>query len=67
MIANGVDYVCVDQAALALGLAIAPLHVTDNPGNVGFVIGDCGAAALIVDSAAYWARLAPELRRLPTS
>ena len=50
---NGVDYVCVDQAVLALGAAIAPLHVTDNPGNVGFVIGDSGAALLIVDSAAY--------------
>ena len=61
LMVNGVDYVCVDQAALALGLAIAPLHVTDNPGNVGFVIGDCGAAILIVDSAEYWARLAPEL------
>jgi len=61
LMVNGVDYVCVDQAALALGAAIAPLHVTDNPGNVGFIIGDCGAAILIVDSADYWARLAPEL------
>jgi len=61
LMVNGVDYVCVDQAVLALGAAIAPLHVTDNPGNVGFVIGDSGAALLIVDSAAYWARLAPEL------
>jgi len=61
LMVNGVDYVCVDQAALALGAAIAPLHVTDNPGNVGFVIGDSGAAVLIVDSAAYWTRLAPEL------
>ena len=61
LMVNGVDYVCVDQAALALGLAIAPLHVTDNPGNVGFIIGDCGAAVLIVDSVDYWERLAPEL------
>jgi long-chain acyl-CoA synthetase len=61
LMVNGVDYVCVDQAALALGLAIAPLHVTDNPGNVGFIIGDCAAAVVILDSAEYWGRLAPDL------
>jgi long-chain acyl-CoA synthetase len=61
LMVNGVDYVCVDLAALALGLAIAPLHVTDNPGNVGFIIGDCGASVVILDSADYWRRLAPEL------
>ena len=65
LMVNGVDYVCVDQAALALGLAIAPLHVTDNPGNVGFIIGDCGAAVVILDSADYWRRLAPELAECP--
>ena len=60
--ANSVAYVCVDQAALALGLAIAPLHVTDNPGNLAFILADSGAAALVIDNPEYWARLAPELR-----
>jgi long-chain acyl-CoA synthetase len=64
VMANGVDYVCVDQAALALGLAIVPLHATDNPGNVAFILEDSGASVLVIDSPAYWARLAPEVAAL---
>jgi long-chain acyl-CoA synthetase len=62
LMANSVGYVCVDQAALALGLVIVPLHVTDNPGNLAYIVGDSGASALVVDTAAEWARLAPHLR-----
>jgi long-chain acyl-CoA synthetase len=62
--ANSVGYVCVDQAALSLGLAIVPLHVTDNPGNLAYILGDSEASALIIDNPAYWARLAPEVRDL---
>ena len=62
--ANSVAYVCVDQAALSLGLAIVPLHLTDNPGNLAYILGDSGASALIIDNPAYWARLAPEVRDL---
>ena len=66
LMVNGVDYVCVDQAALALGLAIAPLHVTDNPGNVGFIIGDCGASVVILDSADYWGASRPNSPTAPS-
>ena len=38
LMASGVTYVCADQAALSLGLAIVPVHRTDNPGNVGFIL-----------------------------
>ena len=62
LMVNSVGYVAVDQAALSLGLAIVPLHVTDNPGNLAYILEDCSAAALIVDNPAYWARLAPQLR-----
>ncbi|MGP0060576.1 MAG: AMP-dependent synthetase/ligase [Beijerinckiaceae bacterium] len=64
LMANSVDYVCVDQAALSLGLAIVPMHVTDNPGNLAYILKDSGASALIIDNPAYWARLAPEVRDL---
>jgi long-chain acyl-CoA synthetase len=60
LMANGVDYVCVDQAALSLGLVIVPLHTTDNPGNIAYILADCGASALILDNPDYWARLAPQ-------
>ena len=62
--ANSVPYVCLDQAALSLGLAIVPMHVTDNPGNLAYIVADSGASALIIDNPAYWARLAPEVRDL---
>ena len=32
---------------------------------LGFIIGDCGAAVVILDSADYWRRLAPELADCP--
>lgn len=64
LMANSVAYVCVDQAALSLGLAVVPLHVTDNPGNLAYILGDSEASALIIDNPAYWARLAPEVRDL---
>jgi long-chain acyl-CoA synthetase len=64
LMASGVDYVCVDQAALSLGLAIVPMHATDNPGNLAYIIEDSGASALVIDKPEYWARLAPEVATL---
>jgi long-chain acyl-CoA synthetase len=63
---NSVAYVCLDQAALALGLAVVPLHATDNPGNVAYILEDSGAAILVIDSPDYWTRLAPEVAALAT-
>ena len=66
LMASGVAYVCLDQAALSLGLAIVPLHPTDNPGNVGFILRDSEISALIIDNPGYWAELAPEVAAIPT-
>ena len=63
---SSVDYVLVDQAALSLGLVIVPLHNTDNPGNVGFILNDSEIAVLVLDDAANWTRLAPEVSAIPT-
>lgn len=60
LMANSVGYVCVDQAALSLGLALVPLHVTDSPGNLAYMLQDSGASVLVVDNSAAWARLAAE-------
>ena len=70
LLANSVAHVLMDQAALASGHVCVPMHVIDNPESLAYVIGDCGAAVLVVDSAARWAALAPfqaqfpELRRV---
>ena len=61
---SSVTYVCVDQAALSLGLAIVPLHPTDNPGNVGFILRDSEISALVIDNPEYWAQIAPEVTAL---
>ncbi len=61
---SGVPYVCVDQAALSLGLVIVPLHPTDKPGNVGFILRDSEISALVIDKPDYWAELAPEVAAL---
>jgi len=61
---NSVGYVLVDQAALSLGLVIVPLHLTDNPGNVAYILADSEACVLVIDDPAYWDRLAPEIANL---
>ncbi len=55
----------MDQAALSLGFVPVPLHVVDNPESVAFILGDCGAALLIVDSVKRWELLAPLRERFP--
>ena len=64
LMASGVTYVCADQAALSLGLVTVPVHQTDNPGNVGFVLRDSEVSALVIDNPDYWVELAPEVAAL---
>lgn len=59
LLPNCIENVCMDQAALSLGLVPVPLHVVDNPESVAFIVGDCGAPLLLVDSSERWAALAP--------
>ena len=65
LVPNSVEHVCLDQAALSLGFVPVPLHVVDNPENLAFVIGDCGASLLLVDSAERWATLEKFVAQLP--
>jgi len=67
---NGVDWVCFDQAALALGLVTVPLYTTDSPGNLAHILNDSGARLLLLSSDARWPSLLahgaglPALRRV---
>jgi long-chain acyl-CoA synthetase len=65
LVPNSLEHVCMDQAALCLGFVPVPLHVVDNPENLAFVIGDCGASLLLVDSAERWAALEKLVDKLP--
>jgi long-subunit acyl-CoA synthetase (AMP-forming) len=55
---NSVEWVCLDQAALSLGLVTVPLYTTDNPENIACIPGDAGASLLLAGSTAQWGALA---------
>ncbi len=65
LVANSIEHVCMDQAALALGLVPVPLHVIDNPESLAYVLADSGASLLFIDSAARWQLLEPSQARFP--
>ncbi|CAN5251466.1 AMP-dependent synthetase/ligase [soil metagenome] len=54
LLPNGLDAVCIDQAALSLGLVPVPLHAIDNPGSIAYILSDCDASMLMVSSLAQW-------------
>jgi long-chain acyl-CoA synthetase len=65
LVSNGIEHVCLDQAAMSLGCVPVPLHVVDNPENLAYVIADSGASLLLVGSADQWATLAPYQAQWP--
>jgi long-chain acyl-CoA synthetase len=65
MLKNSIDWVCYDQAAQSLGLVVVPLYPTDNPENIAYILGDCGAKVLLLADAERWSALAPLASRFP--
>jgi long-chain acyl-CoA synthetase len=63
---NGPEWVCVDQAALGLGVVDVPLYVNDRPENVAFLLAHSGARLLVVETEAQWRTLAPALAAVAT-
>jgi long-chain acyl-CoA synthetase len=54
LLPNGIDAVCIDQAAMAAACVPLPLHAMDNPGSIAYILGDAEAAVLVTDSMAAW-------------
>lgn len=65
LVPNGIEHVCMDQAALRLGHVSVPLHVIDNPESLAFVIADSGLELLLVDTHERWQALVPLRDRFP--
>jgi long-chain acyl-CoA synthetase len=65
LLRNSVEWVCIDQAAQSLGLAVVPLYVTDNPENVAYILRDSDARALFLRNSNQWQALAPLRARFP--
>jgi long-chain acyl-CoA synthetase len=67
---NCIEWVCYEQAALALGFVVVPLYPNDNPGNVAYILADSGSQLLLVGNLNQWCKLAalrttfPELRQV---
>ncbi len=57
MLRNCPEWVIFDQAALGLGLVTVPLYTSDRAENVAYVLQDCGAKLLLLDSGQHWSRL----------
>jgi long-chain acyl-CoA synthetase len=65
LVPNGIEHVCLDQAAMAAGHVGVPLHLIDNPESLAYILADSGIALLLVESAELWAVLAPLRSRFP--
>jgi len=62
---NCLEWVCCEQAALALGLVVVPLYPNDNPGNLAYILADSGSRVLLVGQLEQWQALAPLQERFP--
>lgn len=60
---NSVEWVCLDQAALSLGLVVVPLYTNDTPGAIAYILCHCQARVLVVGTRADWELLAPHRER----
>ncbi|MBH2018926.1 MAG: AMP-binding protein [Burkholderiales bacterium] len=66
LLPNGLNAVCIDQAALSLGLVPVPLHAIDNPGSIAYILSDCEASMVMVSSLAQWRAIEGVGLALPT-
>src|SRR6185369_17179728 len=66
LLPNGLDAVCVDQAALALACTPVPMHALDNPASIAYILSDSDATLLIVDSDTQWSAIASVGTALPS-
>lgn len=64
LLPNRLEWICLEQAALALGLVVVPLYNWDSPGNIVHILADCGARLLLLESMERAAELASELAGL---
>jgi long-chain acyl-CoA synthetase len=65
LLKNCVEWVCLDQAAQALGLVVVPLYATDSPENIAYILGDSGARLLLLGEIGQWQALAPLRAQFP--
>ncbi|MDH3659879.1 MAG: long-chain fatty acid--CoA ligase [Alphaproteobacteria bacterium] len=60
LLPNGLDWVACDQAALALGLVVVPLYLTDSPANWCYQLDHAGVRLVMIDQHDRWQRIAEQ-------
>ena len=58
LLPNGLDAICIDQAALALAYVPVPLHALDNPESIAYVLQDSDAELVVAATGAQWLAIA---------
>ena len=66
LLPNGLDAVCIDQAALALACVPVPMHALDNPASIAYILADSEAALLVTQSESQWQAIATTGVALPS-
>jgi long-chain acyl-CoA synthetase len=66
LLPNGLDAVCIDQAALSRACVPVPLHALDNPASIAYILADSAASMLFVSTLGQWQALAAQGINLPT-
>lgn len=61
---NRIEWVCFDQAALALGLVTVPLYFDDRPDNMAYCLNDAGCKLLLLENAVVWPVLQKQAQSL---
>lgn len=64
LLRNSVEWVCFDQAAMAVGLVVVPLYPSDALDNIAYILEDSGARLLLVGTQRRWETLAPQCENL---
>jgi long-chain acyl-CoA synthetase len=64
LLRNSVEWVCFDQAALALGLVVVPLYLSDTADNIAYILEDSEARLLLVGTEGRWKTLASHCSKL---
>ena len=65
LLANSIEWVCFEQAALALGLVVVPLYTWDSPENIAFLLKDSGSRLLLTGTDEQWLKLVPHVASFP--
>ena len=65
LVANSIEWICFEQAALALGLVVVPLYTWDSPENIAYLLKDSGSRLLLSGTAEQWLNLVPHAASFP--